>query len=67
MASKAIKQGGALGTYKEVRLRGKSMTVGDDLVLVRTGEPKKVAANTRAADRATVLVSKVATALQKPG
>jgi hypothetical protein len=68
MASKVvIKQAAGSGTYKEVRLHGKSMTVGDDLVLVRTGQPKKRVVSTRAADRARVLVHKVANALQKPG
>jgi hypothetical protein len=68
MASKATpKQAGASGAYKALRLHGKSMTVGDDLVLVRTGQPRKAATNTRLGDRATVLVSKAATALQKPG
>ncbi len=62
-----IKQESSSGAYKEVRLHGKSMTVGDDLVLVRTAQPKKRVASTRAADRATVLVHKVANALQKPG
>ena len=68
MASKVvIKQAVNAGTYKEVRLHGKSMTVGEDLVLVRTGQPKKRVVSTRAADRARVLVHKVANALQKPG
>ena len=68
MASKPVtKQAAPSGTYKELRLHGKSMTVGDDLVLVRTGQPKKRVVSTRAADRARVLVHKVANALQKPG
>ena len=50
----------------EVRLRGQAMPVGQNLVLVRTGEPRPQA-QPPAGELARVLVPKLGRALRRPG